>query len=188
MITTANTSYGSGNITVKSAKTSAVGHSFSNGETYAWTVTGSAGDVISIYSTDSSYSPDMTMIQVYAGTASLNATATGDNTDFVITDIDAGSTSIALSNLVEGGTYSYYLVANYVDGTTATSNTQEVTLISLNANPNTAINSIAADGDEIESVTYVNLSGMTSKEPWDGVNIVVTRYRNGVTKSSKVRY
>ena len=188
MITTANTSYGSGNITVKSAKTSAVGHSFSNGETYAWTVTGSAGDVISIYSTDSSYSPDMTMIQVYAGTASLNATATGDNTDFVITDIDAGSTGITLSNLVEGGTYSYYLVANYVDGTTATSNTQEVTLISLNANPNTAINSIAADGDEIESVTYVNLSGMTSKEPWDGVNIVVTRYRNGVTKSSKVRY
>ena len=188
MITTANTSYGSGNITVKSAKTSAVGHSFSNGETYAWTVTGSAGDVISIYSTDSSYSPDMTMIQVYAGTASLNATATGDNTDFVITDIDAGSTGITLSNLVEGGTYSYYLVANYVDGTTATSNTQEVTLVSLNANPNTAINSIAADGDEIESVTYVNLSGMTSKEPWDGVNIVVTRYRNGVTKSSKVRY
>ncbi len=188
MITTANTSYGSGNITVKSDKTSAVGHSFSNGETYAWTVTGSAGDVISIYSTDSSYSPDMTMIQVYAGTASLNATATGDNTDFVITDIDAGSTGITLSNLVEGGTYSYYLVANYVDGTTATSNTQEVTLISLNANPNTAINSIAADGDEIESVTYVNLSGMTSKEPWDGVNIVVTRYRNGVTKSSKVRY
>ena len=188
MITTANTSYGSGNITVKSAKTSAVGHSFSNGETYAWTVTGSAGDVITIYSTDSSYSPDMTMIQVYAGTASLNATATGDNTDFVITDIDAGSTGITLSNLVEGGTYSYYLVANYVDGTTATSNTQEVTLVSLNANPNTAINSIAADGDEIESVTYVNLSGMTSKEPWDGVNIVVTRYRNGVTKSSKVRY
>ena len=188
MITTANTSYGSGNITVKSAKTSAVGHSFSNGETYAWTVTGSAGDVITIYSTDSSYSPDMTMIQVYAGTASLNATATGDNTDFVITDIDAGSTGITLNNLVEGGTYSYYLVANYVDGTTATSNTQEVTLVSLNANPNTAINSIAADGDEIESVTYVNLSGMTSKEPWDGVNIVVTRYRNGVTKSSKVRY
>ena len=188
MITTANTSYGSGNITVKSAKTSAVGHSFSNGETYAWTVTGSAGDVISIYSTDSSYSPDMTMIQVYAGTASLNATATGDNTDFVITDIDAGSTGITLSNLVEGGTYSYYLVANYVDGTTATSNTQEVTLVSLNAGPNTAINSIAADGDEVESVTYVNLSGMQSDKPFDGVNIVVTRYRNGVTKSTKVRY
>ena len=188
MVTTANSSYGSGNVTVKSSKTSAVGHSFSKGETYAWTVTGSAGDVITLYSTDSSYSPDMTMIQVYAGTASLNATATGDNTNFVITDIDAGSTGITLSNLVEGGTYSYYLVANYVDGTTATSNTQEVTLVSLNAGPNTAINSIAADGDEVESVTYVNLSGMQSDKPFDGVNIVVTRYRNGVTKSTKVRY
>ena len=188
MVTTANNSYGSGNVTVKSSKTSAVGHSFSKGETYAWTVTGSAGDVITLYSTDSSYSPDMTMIQVYAGTASLNATATGDNTNFVITDIDAGSTGITLSNLVEGGTYSYYLVANYVDGTTATSNTQEVTLVSLNAGPNTAINSIAADGDEVESVTYVNLSGMQSDKPFDGVNIVVTRYRNGVTKSTKVRY
>ena len=188
MITTANTSYGTGNITVKSASTAAVGHTFSQGETYAWTVTGSAGDKIAIYSTDSSYSPDMTLIQVYAGTASLNATATGDNTDFVITDIDAGSTGITLSNLVEGGTYSYYLVANYVDGTTATSNTQEVTLVSLNMGGNTGINSLVVDGDEVESVTYVNMSGVQSDEPWDGVNIVVTRYRSGAVKSSKVKY
>ena len=187
-ITTANTSYGAGNITVKSAKTSAVGHTFVKGETYAWTVTASAGDVITIYSTDSSYSPDMALISVYAGTGTLNATATGDNTDFVITDIEAGSTSITLSNLVEGGTYSYYLVANYVDGTTATSNTQEVTLVALNVGNQTAVNSLAADGDEIESVTYVNMSGVQSKEPWDGVNIVVTRYKNGTMKSSKVLY
>ena len=188
MVTTANTSYGAGNITVKSAKTSAVGHTFVKGETYTWTVTGSAGDVITLYSTDSSYSPDMTLIQVYAGTTSLNATATGDNTDFVITDIEAGSTGITLSNLVENGTYSYYLVANYVDGTTATSNTQEVTLVSVNMGNQTAINSIAADGDEIESVTYVNMSGVQSKEPFDGVNIVVTRYKSGAMKSSKVLY
>ncbi|MBR5171628.1 MAG: C10 family peptidase [Muribaculaceae bacterium] len=188
LITTANSSYGTGNITVKSAKTSAVGHTFSQGETYTWTVTGSAGDKITIYSTDSSYSPDMALIQVYAGTASFNATATGDNTDFVITDIDAGSTGITLSNLVEGGTYSYYLVANYVDGTTATSNTQEVTLVSLNMGNQTAINSIDADSDEIESVTYVNMSGVQSKQPWDGVNIVVTRYKSGMVKSSKVLY
>ena len=185
-VTTANTSYGTGNVTVKSASTSAVGHTFAKGETYTWTVTASAGDKITLYSTDSSYSPDMTLIEVYAGNASLNATATGDNTDFVITDIEAGSTGITLNNLVEGGTYSYYIVANYVDGTTATSNTEEVTLVSLNVNPNTAINSIAADGDEIESVTYVNMSGVQSKEPWDGVNIVVTRYRSGAVKSTKV--
>ena len=185
-ITTANTSYGSGNITVKSAKTSAVAHSFAKGETYTWTVTGSAGDKITIYSTDSSYSPDMAYIAIYAGTMNLNATATGDNTNFVITDIDASSTGITLSNLVEGGTYSIYLVANYVDGTTATSNTQEVTLVSINMGNNTAINSIATDEDEVESVTYVNMSGVQSKEPWDGINIVVTRYRSGAVKSTKV--
>ena len=187
-ITTANTSYGTGNVTVKSASTSAVGHTFAKGETYSWTVTGSAGDVITIYSTDSSYSPDMTLISVYAGNATLNATATGDNTDFVITDIDAGSTGITLSNLVEGGTYTYYLVANYVDGTTATSNTQEVTLVAVNMGNQTAINSLAADGDEIDTVTYVNMSGVQSKTPWDGVNIVVTRYKSGAMKSSKVLF
>ncbi|MBQ6166772.1 MAG: C10 family peptidase [Muribaculaceae bacterium] len=185
-ITSANSSYGTGNITVKSAKTSAVGYTFTQGATKTWTVTASAGDKITIYSTDSSYSPDMAFIAIYAGTMNLNATATGDNTDFVITDIDAGSTGITLSNLVEGGTYSYYLVANYVDGTTATSNTQEVTLVGLNIGHDTAINSIAADGDEVVSVTYVNMSGMQSKQPWDGVNIVVTRYKSGLTKSSKV--
>ncbi|MBQ9555398.1 MAG: C10 family peptidase [Muribaculaceae bacterium] len=184
-ITTASTSYGSGSITVKSAKTSAVKYSVSAGTTYTWTVTASAGDKITIYSTDSSYSPDMAYIAIYAGSMNLNATATGDNTDFVITDIEAGSTGITLSNLVEGGTYSIYLVANYVDGTTATSNTKEVTLVALNVDVNTAINSLAADGDEIESVTYVNMNGVQSKEPFDGVNIVVTRYKSGAVKSSK---
>ncbi len=187
-ITTANSSYGSGTITVKSAKTSAVKLSVSQGGTYTWTVTASAGDKITIYSTDSSYSPDMAYIAIYAGTMNLNATATGDNTDFVITDIDASSRGLTLSNLVEGGTYSIYIVANYVDGTTATSNTQEVTLVTVNMGGQTAINSIAADGDEIESVTYVNMAGVQSKQPFDGVNIVVTRYRSGAVKSSKVRF
>ena len=187
-ITTASTSYGSGSITVKSATTSAVKQTVTKGNTYTWTVTASAGDKITIYSTDSSYSPDMAWIGIYAGTMNLNATATGDNTNFVITDISAGSTGITLSNLVENGTYSYYIVANYVDGTTATSNTQEVTLVSVNMGNQTAINSIAADGDEVESVTYVNMSGVQSKEPFDGINIVVTRYKSGAVKSTKVRY
>ena len=187
-ITTANTSYGAGSITVKSASTSAVKQSVSKGGTYTWTVTASAGDKITIYSTDSSYSPDMTFIGIYAGTLNLNASVSGDQAEFVVTDIDAGTTGITLSNLTEGATYSYYLVANYVDGTTATSNTQEVTLVTVNLGNNTAINAIAADGDEVESVTYVNMSGVQSKQPWDGVNIVVTRYKNGVMKSTKVRY
>ena len=187
-ITTANNSYGAGNITVKSAKTSAVGYTFTQGGTKTWTVTASAGDKITIYSTDSSYSPDMTWIGIYAGTLNLNASVSGDQSEFVVTDIDAGTTGITLSNLTEGATYSYYVVANYVDGTTGTSNTQEVTLVTVNMGSTAGINSLAVDGDEVESVTYVNMSGVQSKEPWDGINIVVTRYRSGAVKSSKVKF
>ena len=78
-----------------------------------------------------------------------------------------------------------------MDGTTATSNTQEVTLVSLNMNNgdvNTGVNSLIADDDEIESVTYVNMSGVQSKQPFDGVNIVVTRYKSGAVKSSKIMH
>ena len=185
-ITTANTSYGAGSITVKSASTAAVKQSVSKGGTYTWTVTASADDKITIYSTDSGYSPDMTWIGIYAGTLNLNASVSGDQAEFVVTDIDAGTTGITLSNLTEGATYSYYVVANYVDGTTGTSNTQEVTLVTVNiSNPNAAVNSIAADGDEIESITYVNMNGVQSKEPFDGINIVVVRYKSGAVKSSK---
>ena len=78
-----------------------------------------------------------------------------------------------------------------MDGTTATSNTQEVTLVSLNmsnGDASTGINSLIADDDEIESVTYVNMSGVQSKQPFDGINIVVTRYKSGAVKSSKIMH
>ncbi len=186
-VTTSSNSYGSGNVTVKSAKTSAVGHSFSKGETYSWTVTASAGDKITIYSTSSNYSPDMTMINIYAGTPSLNATQTGDNTALTITGIAAGETEYVVNNLIAGATYSYYLVAKYIDGTTATSNTQQVTLTSMNAQGGgtTAIDAITG-GDEVVSVTYVNMAGVQRSEPWDGVNVRVVRYKNGTVKSTKI--
>jgi len=38
----------------------------------------------------------------------------------------------------------------------------------------------------VESVTYVNAQGMTSNKPFDGLNIVITRYTDGTTKSTKV--
>ena len=187
-ITTSNNSYGSGNITVKSAKTSAVGHSFAKNETYSWTVTASAGDKITIYSTSSNYSPDMTLINIYAGTPSLNATQTGDNTAITVTGIEPGQTSYTLNNLIAGATYSYYVVAKYIDGTSATSNSQEVTLTSLGVmgGEHTAIDAIS--GDEVESVTYVNMAGVQSNEPFDGINIKVVRYKNGTMKSCKVLY
>ena len=38
----------------------------------------------------------------------------------------------------------------------------------------------------VESVTYVNPQGMQSSRPFDGVNIVVTRYSDGSTRTSKI--
>ena len=38
----------------------------------------------------------------------------------------------------------------------------------------------------IESVTYVNTHGMTSDQPFDGVNIVVTRYTDGTMSTTKL--
>ena len=38
----------------------------------------------------------------------------------------------------------------------------------------------------VESVTYVNAQGMQSSKPFDGVNIVITRYTDGTTSTRKV--
>ena len=49
----------------------------------------------------------------------------------------------------------------------------------------TAIDELFSDVEPVE-VTYVNMMGMKSTQPFAGVNIVVTRYNNGMTKVHKV--
>lgn len=49
----------------------------------------------------------------------------------------------------------------------------------------TAIESIIAQGN-VAGVNYVNLSGMTSSEPWRGVNIAVITFTDGTTRTVKV--
>lgn len=51
----------------------------------------------------------------------------------------------------------------------------------------TAIDEVWSDVEPVD-VTYVNIMGMTSTMPFDGVNIVLTRYSNGMVKASKVVY
>lgn len=38
----------------------------------------------------------------------------------------------------------------------------------------------------VDSVTYVNTQGMTSDKPFSGINIVITRYSDGTTRTTKV--
>ena len=41
---------------------------------------------------------------------------------------------------------------------------------------------------EVESVNYVNTMGQVSNRPWQGVNVVVTRYTDGTTRTTKAVY
>jgi hypothetical protein len=76
----------------------------------------------------SSGMPDLRYVKVYAGDASTakKASETGDATYRVITGIT--SKNYTVNNLTEGGTFNFYVVANYVNGTIGNSNINEVTL------------------------------------------------------------
>ena len=38
---------------------------------------------------------------------------------------------------------------------------------------------------EVQSVTYYNVAGMSASTPFEGVNVVVTRYADGTTSITK---
>ena len=130
MITSANSNYGTGNVTVYSPQTAEVGHDFSKNQTYEWLVTASSGEQIIIYSTHNQYSPDMTLIAVYSGDATaakLMAVETGDENSRLITGIT--DRFYTVQNLAEAGTFLYRVKSIYLDGTESDwSNVQEVTL------------------------------------------------------------
>ena len=132
-ITTATDSYGSGDVTVGSTQTAPTGHWFTYGETHTWTVTASSGEIISITSSEEYYSPDMSMIRVYAGdvnemnTIRANEIEQGDATYRLITGIT--DKCYTVKNLTPGGNFFFKVKATYVDGTSsAWSNVQSVTL------------------------------------------------------------
>ena len=130
-ITTGTTSDGSGNLTVATPQTAAVGHTFAVGETYTWLVTASAGEKITITTTDANYSPDIAKIEVYAGDATsaamFMATETGDADNRLITGIT--DRFYTVNDLTAEGTFLYKVKALYLDGTESDwSNIEEVTL------------------------------------------------------------
>ena len=53
--------------------------------------------------------------------------------------------------------------------------------------PQSGVMTIESLGDKtVTSVKYVNLTGQTSNAPFDGMNIVVTRYSDGTTSAVKL--
>ena len=129
-ITTISNSYGNGNLTVGSVQTPAVGYQFSSGQTYTWLVTASEGEKITITSTDSYFSPDMSLIQVYAGDVNELTSLRGEEGDAnyrLVTGIT--DKFYTVKDLAEAGTFYFKVKATYSDGTQSRwSNSQKVTL------------------------------------------------------------
>ena len=129
-ITTASTNDSRGNMAVSTPQTAEVNHYFNIGETYAWVVTASAGEKILITTIDDNYSPDIALIEVYAGDATvakLMANETGDATYRLITGIT--NKFYTVNDLAAAGTFQYKVKALYLDGTESEwSNIEEVTL------------------------------------------------------------
>jgi len=130
-ITTVTGYYGSGNYTIASEQTAAVGHTFQTGETFTWLVTGSSGENITFTSTDGSYSPEMSKVRIYSGDlndrSALKATEEGDAEYRLITGIT--DMCYTVKELAEAGTFYYRVKALYTDGAeSAWSNKETVTL------------------------------------------------------------
>ena len=69
--------------------------------------------------------------------------------------------------------------------TTQTVPENEISNITLSEDITTGITALTAD-EGVVAVKYVNVSGMTSDKPFDGLNVKVTTYTDGTTKAVKV--
>ena len=58
--------------------------------------------------------------------------------------------------------------------------------LTAESNIPTAINTVGAGNGEVKSVKYVNVAGVVSDIPFEGVNIVVTEYTDGSRTATKM--
>ena len=116
-----------------SAQNKTVSMSGSSFNWYTFVLNCASSDYVKI---TTSGMPDMRYVKVYAGdltnTMQLKANETGDETYRVITGIT--SKSYTVTGLTAGGTFNFYVVANYINGGIGDSNIEQVTLLE-NSNP-----------------------------------------------------
>ena len=89
-------------------------------------VTAAAGQKVTISSTGSRKRWYLYSVEISAGASKLTASETGDANNRVITGIT--SKNYTVNNLTAGGSYKFYVKANYTDGTSKESNVKTVTL------------------------------------------------------------
>lgn len=157
----------------------------------AYVVTGVQGDAVAVEAID--YIPANTGVLLYSETAAQSVSAMPtEATGTAPTSLLAGS--LEAQTITEG----YVLYNNTFyrseEGTlaahrcylpmTQVAGAPRMLKIGASDVP-TAIESIIAQGN-VAGIKYVNLSGMTSDEPWRGVNIAVISLTDGTTRTVKV--
>ena len=91
------------------------------------------------------------------------------------------------NGLKVGNMYNFHAVIRKVAGKSKDGENYEVYPTDLNPQEPiiTAINGVVVNGN-VKSVKYVNVAGMVSDVPFQGVNIVVTEYSDGSRSTSKM--
>lgn len=99
------------------------------------------------------------------------------------------------TDFAAGNTYNFHAIVRYVEaasqgprraeGDVVVEGNYVVYPLEGGAEIITAIDGVNVDR-EVVSVTYVNLMGMQSAEPFEGINLVVTRYNDGTVKTCKL--
>ena len=161
-ITTGSTNDGSGNLAVATPQTNAVNHHFSAGETYAWVVTASSGEKITITTSDNNYSPDIAKIEVYTGDATalnLRASETGNDTYRLIEGIT--DLNYVVQNLLAAGTFTFGVKAVYTNGTESEWSNIETVTLSDQPDPEFLVGDVNGDGtvdiDDVNAVINIIL-------------------------------
>lgn len=98
-----------------------------------------------------------------------------------------GVTNAVLDNLDnnhDGDAYNFFGII-LKKTTRGVGDTYEVYPLNLNPDTPTAISTISVNG-EVKSVKYVNVAGIVSDTPFQGINIVVTEYTDGSRTTSKM--
>lgn len=103
-------------------------------------------------------------------------------------ELNTGASSY--QQLQDGYGYDFQAIIRKPSSTTGAKATGDFVVYPLDLdegqNPTTSINDINAGNGVVKSVKYVNVAGMVSDTPFQGVNIVVTEYTDGTRTTTKM--
>ena len=99
-------------------------------------------------------------------------------------DLSMNDGASSYSDIESGATYNFTAI---IKRTNSKAEGYKVYPLDLNgSNPATGINTVETGKGEVKSIKYVNVAGIVSDKPFQGINIVVTEYTDGTRTTTKM--